>query len=583
MHNPFTAGRVLAASLVFAAFSIAPTGALAQDALAQDELAEAGEAVFKKCQACHSLEAGRHRAGPSLAGIFGAPAASADGYLYSPAMEQSGLVWDARTLDTFLTNPREMLPGSRMFFPGLRLAADRDAVVAFLQQLAGLEVLERVVEAPAATLELGDLDLYQTNVKFALKTAIADGRLVYVGVGGDLDGIINPTLTVTEGDVVQITLINGEGAEHDFVVDEFGARSEFITGVGSSTTLVFKAEDAGDFFYYCSVGGHREAGMEGLVTVVSPLVPFQPHVVRAIVRDPADLPPPINVEGARVHDISIDTIELDGVLDDGMTYRYWTFDGQIPGPFLRVRVGDTINLTLNNDPDSAVFHSIDLHAVTGPGGGAAFLQVAPGESKSIAFKAIVPGLFVYHCATPLVAHHISNGMYGMILVEPEEPLPTVDREFYVMQGELYTQDRFGTKGQQFFSVEKLLNERPEYFTFNGAVGALTTDHPLMTKVGETVRIYFGVGGPNYTSAFHVIGEMFDRAWVWGGVINPPELGIQTVNVPPGGALIVDFKIEVPGRYILVDHALSRMERGLVGFLYAEGEENEEIYHVHDHE
>ncbi len=566
---------ILVASLVLAGLALIPS-----QLQAQELSADAGKKVFKKCQACHSLEAGRHRAGPSLAGIFGSKAAAVDGYTYSPALESAGLIWDAETLDKFLAKPREMVPGTMMFFPGLSLEADRAAVIAYLKQQSAGKAKSRepvVAKPPALTRDPKNPDLYKADLNFTLTTAIAEGKMVYVGVGGDIDGLINPTLTVREGDVVQITLINGEGAEHDFVAPELDARSEFVTGIGSSTTLVFKPAKAGSFSYYCSVSGHRAAGMEGLVTVISAEVPAKAVAVRDIVRDPTDLPPALGAGGPRVHNVTINTIELDGVLANGVTYRYWTFDGKVPGPFLRVRVGDTVNLTLTNDPDSAVIHSIDLHAVTGPGGGAAYLQVPPGEARTVTFKAIVPGLFVYHCATPMVAHHIASGMYGLILVEPTEALPPVDREFYVMQGEIYTQARIGTKGQQFFSVEKLLNEAPEYFIFNGAAGALTADHPLRAKVGETVRIYFGVGGPNFTSAFHVIGEMFDRAWEWGGVINPPELGIQTVSVPPGGALIVDFKIEVPGRYILVDHALARLERGLAGFLYVEGEENPEIY------
>ena len=177
----------------------------------------------------------------------------------------------------------------------------------------------------------------------------------------------------------------------------------------------------------------------------------------------------------------------------------------------------------------------------------------------------------------MVAHHIANGMYGLILVEPEGGLPPVDREFYVMQGEIYTEAAFGQRGSQEFSVEKLLNERPEYFVFNGSVGALSKLHPLQAKVGETVRIYFGVGGPNYTSSFHVIGEIFDRVYNLGDVLSPPARGIQTITVPAGGAAIVEFKLDVPGNYILVDHALSRAERGLVGILQVEGPPNPEIF------
>src|SRR5690606_5799058 len=193
----------------------------------------------------------------------------------------------------------------------------------------------------------------------------------------------------------------------------------------------------------------------------------------------------------------------------------------------------------------------DFHAATGPGGGAAHTQADPGESKVIEFKALKPGLYVYHCATPMVAHHITNGMYGLILVEPEGGLPPVDHEFYVMQGELYTHEPFGQSGLQEFSIEKLLAEAAEYVVFNGTVNALTTEHPMHVKVGESVRLYFGVGGPNYTSSFHVIGEIFDHVYAWGDLITPPAEGVQTVLVPPGGAVVTEFGLDVPGRYLLV--------------------------------
>jgi nitrite reductase (NO-forming) len=177
----------------------------------------------------------------------------------------------------------------------------------------------------------------------------------------------------------------------------------------------------------------------------------------------------------------------------------------------------------------------------------------------------------------MVAEHIANGMYGLILVEPEDGLPKVDREFYVMQGEIYTDQPFGQHGSDEFSVEKLLNEHPEYFVFNGSVGALSKLHPLEAKVGETVRIFFGVGGPNFTSSFHVIGEIFDKVYNLGGFESSPIRGIQTVGVPPGGATVVEFKPEVPGNYTLVDHALARAERGLLGILHVEGPPNPDIY------
>jgi len=228
--------------------------------------------------------------------------------------------------------------------------------------------------------------------------------------------------------------------------------------------------------------------------------------------------------------------------------------------------------------DSTMTHSVDFHAVTGPGGGAVATQTKPGEETMFTFTALNPGLYVYHCATPMVAQHISNGMYGLILVEPEGGLPPVDREFYVMQGEIYTTQPFGTLGALSSDTVKLLDEHPEYFVFNGAALALAGDaHQLHAKTGETVRIFFGVGGPNFTSSFHVIGEIFDRVYDQASLTANPLTDVQTTLVPPGGATMVEFKLEVPGRYILVDHALSRLQRGLAGYLIVEGDSNPEVF------
>lgn len=304
-----------------------------------------------------------------------------------------------------------------------------------------------------------------------------------------------------------------------------------------------------------------------------------PGKVVDIVRNPADLPGPISRKGPQTVKIHFDTTEVTGQLDDGSTYHYWTFNNEVPGPFVRVRVGDTVEVTLKNADDSVMMHNIDFHAVTGPGGGAAATMAAPGETKGFTFKALNPGLYVYHCATPTVAQHIANGMYGLILVEPEQGLSKVDREFYVMQGEIYTEQAHGTKGELTESIDKLLAETPEYLVFNGAADGLSRK-PLTAKTGETVRVFFGVGGPNKTSSFHVIGEIFDKAYPLASLTSAPMTDVQTITVPPGGAAITDFKVEVPGKYILVDHALSRLERGLKGILQVSGEQRAEIFKPH---
>jgi nitrite reductase (NO-forming) len=299
-----------------------------------------------------------------------------------------------------------------------------------------------------------------------------------------------------------------------------------------------------------------------------------------IVRDPADLPAPLERRGPETVKVHLDTVEVTGQLDDGSTYRYWTYNGKVPGPFVRVRVGDTVEVTMKNADDSAMMHNVDFHAVTGPGGGGVATMAAPGETKGFTFKALNPGLYVYHCATPTVAQHIANGMYGMILVEPEEGLSKVDREYYVMQGEIYTEQPNGTKGELTESVDKLLAETPEYIVFNGAADGLSRK-PLRADTGETVRVYFGVGGPNKTSSFHVIGEIFDKAYPLASVTAAPMSDVQTITVPPGGAAVTDFKVDVPGKYILVDHALSRLEKGLKGVLQVSGEERAEIFRPHE--
>jgi nitrite reductase (NO-forming) len=413
---------------------------------------------------------------------------------------------------------------------------------------------------------------------FTLRSGIAEGRLVYIGVGGDINGNVNPQLVVHEGELIQINLINGEGAEHDVVIDQYPSRSERVVVKGGSSTFSFTADRVGEFAYYCSVPGHREAGMEGRVQVLPGTRAAAAANAADITRDPIDISPPIQARPSQTVRVDLETIELKGQLDSGTTYNYWTFNRTIPGPMVRVRVGDMVEVHLRNNAESVMTHSVDFHAATGPGGGAEFTQTEPGEEKVVTFKALTPGVFVYHCATPSVAHHITSGMYGMIVVEPEGGLPHVDREFYVMQGELYTAQPFGTHGDQEMDYDKLTQERVEYFLFNGAVGALTKTHPLRARPGETVRIFFGVGGPNSTSSFHVIGEIFDRVYPNGSFTSPPITGVQTVTVPPGGATVVEFKVDRAGKYVLVDHALSRAERGLAGFLLVDGPRNDEIMH-----
>jgi len=201
--------------------------------------------------------------------------------------------------------------------------------------------------------------------------------------------------------------------------------------------------------------------------------------------------------------------------------------------------------------------------VLGPGGGAGLTQVVPGQSKTFTFEATTPGLFVYHCGTPMIAAHMANGMYGLILVEPQGGLPHADREYYVMQGEIYTTAPKGKEGFQQFSPAKLMSETPEYFVFNGAVDALTMGHAMKANVGETVRVFFGNAGPNQAAATHTVGEIFTKVYEDGALTTPPLTNVQTVAVPPGSAAVLEFAARKPGNFALMDHSIARMAKGLM--------------------
>lgn len=300
-----------------------------------------------------------------------------------------------------------------------------------------------------------------------------------------------------------------------------------------------------------------------------------PQTIEAKLTFAPEVPPPIDRGPAHVV-VNLETSEIRMRLADGVEYVFWTFGGKVPGPMIRVREGDEVEFHLSNHPDSKMPHNIDLHAVTGPGGGAAASFTAPGHTSQFTFKTLNPGLYIYHCATAPVGMHIANGMYGLILVEPAGGLPEVDREFYVVQSEFYTKGRFGEAGLQPFDMQKALDENPDYVVFNGSVGAMAGDNAVHAKVGETVRLFVGNGGPNLVSSFHVIGEIFDAVHAEGGT--GVSENVQTTLIPAGGSTMVEFKLDVPGTFLLVDHSIFRtFNKGALGMIKVEGEEDAAIY------
>jgi len=304
--------------------------------------------------------------------------------------------------------------------------------------------------------------------------------------------------------------------------------------------------------------------------------PPQGEPIHAVLTSPPFVPPPIHRSHPAKVIVDLEVVEKQMPISEGVTYTYWTFGGTVPGSFIRVRQGDTVEFHLKNSPANKMPHNIDLHGVTGPGGGAASSFTAPGHESKFTFKALNEGIYVYHCATAPVGMHIANGMYGLILVEPPQGMPKVDHEYYVMQGDFYTTGKYREKGDQPFDMEKAIDEKPTYVLFNGAEGALTGDKALKAKVGETVRLYVGNGGPNLVSSFHVIGAIFDEVR-WEGGTNVQK-NVQTTLIPAGGAAIAKFHTYVPGSYVLVDHSIFRaFNKGALAILKVDGDEHKDIY------
>ena len=331
----------------------------------------------------------------------------------------------------------------------------------------------------------------------------------------------------------------------------------------------------------CALAGAIAAAFAGQAIAAKPsAAPLEK--IQAVLTSPPEVPAPITRKTPAHVVVDLEMVEKEMRLDDGVTYNFWTFGGTVPGSFIRVREGDTVEFKLKNHHSSHMPHNIDLHAVTGQGGGAEATFTLPGHETQFTFKTLNPGLYVYHCAMAPVAMHVANGMYGLILVEPEEGLEPVDQEFYVMQGDFYTEGAHGEPGLQPFSLEKGIDEKPTYVVFNGSVGALTGDNALQAKAGEKIRMYVGNGGPNLVSSFHVIGEIFDKVYIEGG--SKYQENVQTTLVPAGGSAVVEFKADVPGNFVLVDHSIFRaFHKGALGILNVSGEENHDIYTGQQHD
>ena len=463
-----------------------------------------------------------------------------------------------------------------------------------------------VIAVALSPLVMGYLGRQSADNRLVATTAPASDLSTSVTVTASEFKFSPSSIQVPAGQKISFTLDNKGAVEHDVTIQAAGFT--LLARAGQTATGDYTFDTPGVFDLICSIPGHKEAGMKGTLTVVAPgaaapagataasgqmtghdmtnmpgMTAATSPVANPIPADLASLPapqvaPPIHRTQPAHVTFNLESSKVVARMADGVAYEYWTFNGTVPGPMLRVREGDTVEINLGNKADAGVTHSIDLHAVTGPGGGATVTQVMPGEAGSFTFEALNPGVYVYHCATPIVAHHIASGMYGLIVVEPRQGLPKVDRELYLMEGDFYLQGQRGDEGLRAFDLNKMLDERPDYVLFNGSVGANTGANAFQANVGETMRIFFGVGGPNLSSSFHVIGEIFDKVYPEGALANPLS-NVQTTHVPSGGATVVELKVEEPGTYNIVDHSLGRLEKGAAAQLVVQGQQNPEIFHA----
>jgi nitrite reductase (NO-forming) len=291
-----------------------------------------------------------------------------------------------------------------------------------------------------------------------------------------------------------------------------------------------------------------------------------------------DVPP---LDPAPVKTIQLDVVDRVIDLAPGVRFSAWTFGGRVPGPVVHARVGDRIRFSMTNRSDETIpgglampmMHSMDFHAaMVSPQD--KYRSIAPGQTIAFEFQLNYPGVFMYHCGTPMILEHIASGMYGMLVVEPREGYPTrVDRQYAVVQSEFYTKlDPAGRQvnGQPLYvlDTQKVRTKESTYTVFNGVYNGMV-DHPLVAKPGDRVRLFVLNVGPSNTSSFHVVGAIFDRVWIDGNPDNQFR-GMQTVLLPSAGSAIVEFRVPEKGQYIMVDHHFANASQGAIGIVDATG-------------
>ena len=370
-----------------------------------------------------------------------------------------------------------------------------------------------------------------------------------------------------------VKLVNDGALPHDITFVD-GTRIVANPGATAEGEVTIPA---GGLSFICSIPGHEAAGMKGAVQIEGAApAPAADHggplPVADVVADP-NAPAPVRYDptaperlAGTVHEITLETLEQEMTVAPGFVQKVWTFGGTVPGPVIRVQVGDTIRIRLKNPATSELPHSVDFHA-SKVAWNDEMTNIMPGEEKIYEWKAEYAGVWMYHCGTAPTLHHIVNGMYGMVIVEPEGGLEPVDQEFVLVQSEWY----LGPQGEV-SSLEKAAAAAPapDFVLFNGVANQYK-DAPIKVATGERVRVYVLNAGPSVDSAFHIVGTIFESVIKEGVALqrgNEGNWGAQAVDLAPAQGAIVEFTLAEDGLYPIVTHAFNFVGRGALGLFQA---------------
>ena len=381
-------------------------------------------------------------------------------------------------------------------------------------------------------------------------------------------------LTVAAAGPVAVTFVNDGATAHNITFADGTALSADAGKTATGTVTI----PAAGLSFLCSIPGHAAAGMTGSIAVAGgsampgmSAAPTNPSTtVAAPVADPnapkytlVDATAPALMSGT-VHDVDFPIIEKDMTVADGFVVHVWTFGGTVPGPTLHVHLGDTVRVHLTNQ--TTMSHSIDFHA-SQTAMDHQMIEIKPGATFTYTFTADYAGVWMYHCGTAPALHHIANGMFGMVIVEPKGGLPKVDKELAIVQSEWY----LGAQKQPVdYTKANAAAPAPDFVVFNGVANQYK-DNPIAVPTNGRVRVFVLDVGPNIDSSFHIVGTIFDTVTKEGIQLvkgNAGGYGSQAVDLSPAQGAIIEFSPKEDGMYPMVTHAFNFVGKGAIGIIMA---------------